>query len=139
LIRHFLTFFDRHRYPEWKLTDEKVGWFLQLQEKGRKSLSPEQMREIEPLIWCQKCKEISLQQLVDEMSEWWSKGWGWMYPLQSTLDTTTDRLMKVALLRIRNRIQKEGFLSFFLRYPGIKQRMKDRRIDQFRQHVANGE
>jgi hypothetical protein len=97
------------------------------------------MRDIEPLIWCQKCKEITLQQLVDEMSEWWSKGWGWMYPLQSTLETTTERLMKVALLRIRERIQREGFLSFFLRYPGIKQRMKDRRIEQFHRRVVHGE
>src|SRR5881628_2074667 len=32
-IGHFLTFFDRHRYPDWQLTDEKVGWFFQLQEK----------------------------------------------------------------------------------------------------------
>jgi len=62
-----------------------------------------------------------------------------MYPLQSTLETTTERLMKVALLRIRERIQREGFLSFFLRYPGIKQRMKDRRIEQFHRPVVYGE
>ena len=63
------------------------------------------------------------------MSEWWSKGWGWIYPLQSTLDSTRERLMKAALLRILGRIRDEGFLTFFLRYPGIKQRMKDRRIE----------
>lgn len=137
LIRHFLTFSDHHRYPNWEVTEEQARWFLQLQEKGRKSLNPAQMREIEPLVWCQKCKEITLQQLVDEMSEWWCKGWGWMYPMQATLDTTKDRLMKVALLRIRNRIQKEGFLSFLIRYPGINQRAKDRRLKQFSSGVSN--
>lgn len=134
-----MSFFDRHRYPDWKLTDEKIDWFLQFQEKGRRSLTPEQTREIEPLVWCQKCKEITLQQLVDEMSEWWSKGWGWMYPLQSTLDTTTERLMRVALLRILRRIRREGFLAFFLRYPGIKQRVRDRRIDEYTRRVVHGE
>ena len=47
--------------------------------------------------------------------------------------------MKVALLRIRNRIQTDGFLSFFLSCPGIKQRMKDRRIEQFHRRVVRGE
>jgi len=134
-----MSFFDRHRYPHWHLTDEKVEWFLRFQEKGRTSLTPEQTREIEPLIWCQKCKEITLQQLVDETSEWWSKGWGWIHPIQSTLDSTTERLMKVALLRILWRIRQEGFLSFFLRYPGIKGRVKDRRVDEYRRRVVHGE
>ena len=123
-----MSFFDHHRYPRWELTDDRVDWFLRFQEKGRKVLTPEQLLQIEPLIWCQKCKEITLQQLVDEMSEWWSKGWGWIYPLQSTLETTHERLMKLALLRIHRRIRNEGFLSFFLRYPGLKQFEKDRRI-----------
>jgi hypothetical protein len=131
LLRHFMGFFEPRQWPAWHLTADKARWFLQYQARGRSSLSPAQFSAIEPLVWCQKQKEITLQQLVSEMAEWWSNHWGWGYPIEAMRKTSKEPLLREALDRIRQRIESSCFVDFLMAYPGLSESAKQRYLTQF--------
>ena len=65
--------------------------------------------------------------LVEELCDWWSNGWGWWYPLQHTIETIRDdRIYKLALLKIRKRIEKDGFVEYIKSYTGIPPEQKEK-------------
>ena len=93
---------------------------MDLQTHGPKKLTQDQLQRIEPLIWGQKCKEITIKSLVEEMSDWWTQGWGWSYPINHTLENIKgDWTFKLSVLKIRQRIVERGFLEFLKTYPGF--------------------
>lgn len=129
VTRHFSGFIDRHRWPDFSPTDNQVKWFHTLQSEGKKSLSAEQLDSLEPLIWAQKSKEITIKGLVSEMAEWWCKGWGWWYPMEATVTTIKgDWMFKAALLRIRRQIETKGFLGFLESFTGLSFSEKQRYV-----------
>jgi hypothetical protein len=68
--------------------------------------------------------------IVEEMFDWWSKNWGWYYPLQHTLENIKgDWIFKKSLLEIKKRCMKDygmGFIDFFNSYPGTPKELKDK-------------
>jgi hypothetical protein len=101
------------------------------QTHGRKALTDDEFQGVKPLIDAQKAKEIFLTSLAEESAEFWSKGWGWIYPWQHTIDMRNtdskkmDRLTYVAILRTMKSIAEDPH-DFFERHPGIKPEIKDR-------------
>lgn len=98
--------------------------FFHFQTHGRKGLTAEQIEGIKPLIDAQKNKEITLNSLIMEIFELDSKNWGWIYPINSILSYKMDRLTRLAILRIKRRLQPKnefyGFgnrLEFYLSHP----------------------
>lgn len=130
--KHFKTFIDIHKFPNWELTNERMEIFMRLQSLGKNFLTKQELEDIYPLIWAQKLKEITIQQLIDEMSEWWSNGWGWIYPIEDTIQKTKDnRLMLLAFLRIKRKCLNEGFLAFFLSFTGITEQQRQQKLSKF--------
>lgn len=74
--------------------------------------------------------ELTIRMLVEEMCDWWSKNWGWHYPLQSTIETIkNDRIFLVSLLKIKKRCMKDnglGFIDFINSFTGIPQEQKEK-------------
>ena len=113
--------------------------FEMYQEKGRKFITPEEYDFIQPILNGQRTKEIMLDSLAEESMEFWAKGWGWIIPWVHTLETVTDRLTKVAILRTLRKIlgtklnsrdyHPESIIEFFKRHPGISEKSKQRYFD----------
>lgn len=78
--------------------------FLRYQSLGRRALTEEEIEGIAPLINGQANKEIFINSLVMETMEFDAMGWGWVHPINHTLQTGVDRLTKVALLKIKRRL-----------------------------------
>ncbi len=101
------------------------------QTYGGKSLTDDELSGVKPLIDAQKAKEIFLTSLAEESMEYWSKGWGWIWPWRHTIDARKtdirkmDRLTYVAILRTIRSIEKDPH-DFFERHPGISDRLKAR-------------
>lgn len=111
--------------------------FFRYQTYGRKSISEEERNGIKPLIDGQGNKEIFINSLILETMEFDARWWGWIHPINHTLQTGVDRLTKVALLKIRRdlagvkrangkltREQRYGFFdrldAFYSKHPVSK-------------------
>lgn len=131
-LRHIVGFVDQHRFPGWQPDAQATRLFHRLQSQGRRALTPAQLASIEPLVEAQVSKERTIQMLVEEMAEWQANHWGWAYPMLATLQgARRDRLFRLALLRIRRRIEREGFFPFLYAYPGTRQELKDRYLERW--------
>lgn len=113
--------------------------FLDYQSYGRKNLTLEQLENIKPLLDGQRQKEIFLNSVVMEIFEWDSKGWGWIYPIDSILSEKLDRLTRLSLLKIRKRLRGKNKnlyfpnrLNFYLSHP-----IKDLWPSEFGKHLSN--
>ena len=114
--------------------------FFKYQSYGRKSLSESELEGIKPLIDAQALKEIFLNSLVIETLEWDANGWGWIYPINSTLSGKLDRLTRLAILKIKKGLSgdKDEFtfadrLDFYQRHPisGLWKNEFDKLINRF--------
>ena len=121
LWNHFKSYIS---YPIFNSSGHKVDnydpepWrdaFMRYQSLGRKALTEEEREGIKPLIDAQANKEIFINSLVLETLEFDAKGWGFIHPINSTLDTGVDRLTKRALLKIKRNLlgkfRKDGKLQ----------------------------
>lgn len=88
------------------------------------------MELIKPLINGQINKELTIKMIVEEMCEWWSKGWGWCYPLQIVIESIkNDNIYKVSLLKIKKRCSEKcgiGFIDFINSFTGLSKEQKQR-------------
>jgi hypothetical protein len=99
--KHLCRFVDRHRYPDFVLTDEIVMAERQRQSHGEKSMRPRAVEVIEPLRDAQRWKEVTINGIIDEMLEWKRNEWGWAYPWIAEFERIeNDWIMRKALLEI---------------------------------------
>ncbi len=125
LIEHLLKF--NHHEP---VTDEHIREYLDYQSKGGKRPADN------PLLDCQRWKEWTLAQMVDEAFEFWCDNAGWAIPLinsirsdggiieydkhskmRITVSKAKDPIMTKAISKILTGIQKKGMLEFYLDHP----------------------
>lgn len=125
LIEHLLKF--NHREP---VTDEHIREYFDYQSRGGKiSLD-------NPMLDCQKWKEWTLTQMVDEAFEFWCDNAGWAIPLVYSIKSdgglieydehgkmtvnvsrAEDPIMTKAIGKILTGIQEKGMLEFYLEHP----------------------
>lgn len=127
LWRHFKSFLPspcfRSNLEVWQDYDPEQfkAAFLEFQTHGSSSLTTEEKEGIGPLVAAQGRKEITINSLVMECFEWDAKGWGWQYPLRSTIEGKPERMFRVALLRIERALKGAGGfagrLEWFMRHP----------------------
>ena len=86
---------------------------------------------IEPLINGQKTKEITIKLVVLEMTEWWSNGWGWGYPLFNMIENEKDKVMLKVWNRFIYLINKNGYCDFLEEFSGIDDCDKKKYIEKF--------
>ena len=114
LFRSLSRFVDRHRFSNFQLTNDIIDAEAKRQTHGEGQLSQKEVSLIEPLRDAQRWKEVTINGLVQEMAEWWSKGWGWWYPMAAHLGHERDDwIMKRALLEIRDRCEQD-FIGFLI-------------------------
>ena len=130
-VEHINRFVDKHRYPDFRLTDDVFNLFFEYSSFGKKVLTTEQIEKIEPLINGQKTKEITIKLVVQEMSEWWSNGWGWGYPLYHMIENETDPIMLKVWNRFIYLINKNGYCDFLEEFSGIDDRDKKKYIEKY--------
>lgn len=116
--KHLARFVDLHRFPDFQLTDDMIAAEAKRQTHGPCKLTESEVALLEPLRDGQKWKEVIIDGLVQEMAEWWSKGWGWWYPMAAHLRyERNDWIMKKALLEIRGRCE-QNFVGFLIARGG---------------------
>ena len=104
--------------------------FFDYSSFGKKHLTDGQIEKIQPLIEGQKSKEITIKMVVCEMSEWWSNGWGWIYPLWDMIENESDPVMLKVWRHFERIINRDGF-EFFLRdYSGLSLEEKGKYVDR---------
>lgn len=132
-MNHINRFIDRRWYPDFQPTDDLVELLYTYQTYGKKKLTEEQLKLLEPLKNGQQMKELTLRMNVEEMSYWWSQGWGWIYPINNNIEWVTkekpiDRIWLLALLRIRKKCLEGGFMEFMLSFTGMDDSLKQRHL-----------
>jgi hypothetical protein len=119
-VKHLARFVDSHRYPNFQISEEIIVAESKRQTYGEKSLTKDEVLLIEPLRDAQRWKEVTIDGLVSEMSEWWSKGWGWYYPMYDEVKRIqNDWIMKKALLEIKRRCDKD-FMEYLIDRGGYE-------------------
>ena len=112
-VKHLNRFVDRHRFPDFVLTEFAINAEWKRQSFGMKALTEDEQRAISPLLDAQIWKEVTIKCMVEEMAEWWSNDWGWGYPILATIEFNRgDWIMKKALLEILHRCQNDGFDNY---------------------------
>lgn len=90
-----------------------------------------------PLLDCQKWKEWTITQLIEESFEWYIHNAGWIYPLLHVIETeggiiefkegkrivdyknSKDSITIKAIIKIIDKIEEKGMLDFYLSHPGV--------------------
>ena len=104
--KHLSRFVDCHRYPGFKLTQEIVEAELTRQEKGINNPITEPLRD------AQRWKEVTLNGIIDECSEFRRNGWGWIYPIIAEFEhAANDWIMKKSILEIARNFQNDLILG----------------------------
>jgi hypothetical protein len=126
LIHHFERFVDRRWHPNFKTDEETKLAFVMFQSNGKKSLTPKQWELVQPLLNGQVGKELTIKMLVEEMAEYWAKGWGWYVPLMATLKWEfrdrhihQDKEFIQNLIAIARHCKEKGFFEFFKSFTGL--------------------
>lgn len=135
---HYTRFFDYKRWPGYAFSDEQFALFAKQQTFGNHSLSPEELQSIEPLIDAQKRREITIRTLYEECADWWSNGWGWIYPIRDMLcrefnsrHEHKDRVFIKILIKIYRRFLSQGFMESLIAFSGIPQQQKNKYLDRY--------
>jgi len=111
--------------------NDKIGrLFIKFQSEGEKSLTKEQLKSVEPLIWSQKKIEITFQLYIESMCDSWSWGHGWLRPLEELIEywenETDGKWMLERLLEVKEKIKNESMISFIKSSPLLTDKQKNR-------------
>lgn len=146
---HFDQFVDRDAqwmgYAKWRgyvLTPEAWEAFKKSESHGKAKLSEAELALAEPLFGAKWGYEITIRMLWEEMAEWWSMGRGWFMPLRHTIVTSywgsfhgrnlrCNRVFLRALFKIRDSIEKKGFVDAMMDYTGLDREQKVRYLRQW--------
>ena len=132
--RHYERFVDRRWFPDYKLDEQSLYWFVRIDSHGTAGI-PEHGRFLaKPLLNGKAQRELTLKLLFDEMAEWWSGGNGWFYPIAHTIRTemwehgrsARDRVYIRALVKIMRSCRCDGFLPTLMAFTGMSKDDKAR-------------
>jgi hypothetical protein len=103
--------------------------FLLIQTYGKRCLSEERYNHIQPLIWAQKTKEITIKNIIEESIEFWLNGEGAIIPILCVFENNKmdgikmDRKTLKTIIKIYRKILLSPY-DFFTSYTGISKEQK---------------
>lgn len=134
--KHFETaktisyFVDRNYYPDFKEpTREQVDIFTQIESKGGKGITSEQLKSVEPLLNGKERYDLQIKMIHEEIAEWWLNGWGWYYPLAHTIKNVWPQRVKCRvyvkmLLKLMRNFKDNGGMCVLGNYSGFSKEFK---------------
>ncbi len=141
IVKHYSSSVNTHKYPDFELNEEIVERFIRFESYGEKSLSREERISINPLVgesWTYAPEgsmiidesgakgnyELTKKMVHEEISEWWTKGYGWYYPLASHIYFLFRERHKFGTtatkeyISIFRKIKKNGIVNYFKSLKG---------------------
>jgi hypothetical protein len=133
--RHFRIIDHLLKFNFWGATVTEIDKeeYLRYQSVGGKE------PKNNPLVDCQKWKEFTLANMIEEAFEWWIDNAGWIYPFFHSLisdgseiyyndkgkriinyEKSKDPIMTKAMIKIIEGIEEKGMLDFYLSHTATK-------------------
>lgn len=130
-------FVDRNYYPCFTVpTRNQIDIFTRIESKGRKNLSSEELKMVEPLLNGKQMYDLQIRMIYEELAEWISSGWGW-YPVIATImiNIYPDRHQCPAYVRmlgkLHKKIKKETGIVVIMGYTGFDDDFKNKILTNY--------
>lgn len=136
---YFFGFRDKRWHGDAVLTDDMVTAFHLFESRGKRALSGEQLRSIEPLLNGKAIREITWKQVVSSMVETWAGGDGWAMILLADIEMNfrenpRNRRWIRELIALYRKVSEIGMIEFIQQYTGFSEKEKTRYL-KFREET----
>lgn len=66
-------------------TEEQIQLFFEIESKGSKGLSEEQLKIVAPMLNGKENYDLQIKMVHEELLEWMCNKWGWWYPISQMI------------------------------------------------------
>jgi len=124
-------FIDRTYFPDYQPTADDWELFFHVETAGKRGTPLSELDRIKPLLEAKGDYDLQIKNIHQEVSEWWSKGRGWSYPLDAAIATATG-IYKQALEKIRENFKMDS-LGAVIAYTGFSKEERDKYLIAYEQ------